>query len=88
MVKLILFMRKLWRWFIHSKIAQYIIFLLLAFGAGKRSAKNKQKTKELETEINNMHKAMEQRYDAEKQSNNLDDTTINKRMRQHGWIRD
>ncbi len=50
MIKLTMLLKRIWSWIAGSKIVQYTILLVLAFIAGKRSAKREQKVKQLETQ--------------------------------------
>ncbi len=88
MVKLTMLLKRLWSWISGSKVVQYAAILILAFTAGKRSAQQQQRANQLKTEIKEIQTAMEQKDEAEQKSNNLDDATIDQRMRKSGWLRD
>lgn len=88
MIKIIFILKKIWEVIINSKIIQYAIMFFFIFAAGKRTAKQQHKAKQLEKEVKEIQKAMEQKDEAEKLSNSLDDTTIDQRMRKSGWLRD
>lgn len=82
--------------FLGSKLGKYaaiaggvLLAALAIFRAGSRSAKRKQKVKNLEEYIDVNKRAREAEADAAREVGALDDDKLNRRLRdQHGALRD